>query len=492
MSLRLKLVLALVAVSATVTIAIGAWSYAVTADRLEAEIDQSLETSMVETVERARRTEPRFPGPPGSFPGLDGNAGAVGDGDGSGDGDRDGDGNGPGLFPGSPLGYAQIVVQLLGGDGAVVFVNQPTEIPVSEDVQELAGAATRPPWIWDEVDVDGEPFRIVAAPLGEGRGALQMARSLAETQRVLDSLRNLTLLAVVAVTTAAAAIGWLIARQITRRLVRLTDVAEQVADTGRLDIAVPVEGHDEAGRLGAAFNEMLSALARSKDAQQRLVQDAGHELRTPLTSLRTNISVLRRHGEMPPATLAHVLDDVDGEARELTDLVNELVELATERRNDEPVEQIELGQLVERMAERGRRRHNRDIRVEADTSTIEGRPQAIERAVTNLIDNAAKFDDSGAPVEVTVRAGRIEVADRGPGIDSDDLPHLFDRFYRAVAMRSRPGSGLGLAIVADVATSHGGTVFAHNRHGGGAVVGFTVPASGTTAGPTDDGSPARP
>jgi len=488
MSLRLKLVLALVTLSASVTVAIGAWSYAITADRLEAEIDESLEQTMAETLERVGRDEPRFPGPPGSLPGLSPDNG-LNLGIGRGDDDDDDGRTGPFLPPGatSSPGYAQIAVQVLGPDGTVLLVNQPTEIPVEDEVAGLASSPTRTTWIWDDAVVDGEPFRVVAAALGDGRGALQMARSLAETERVLDSLRNLTILAVAAVTAAAAAIGWLIARQITRRLVRLTDVAEQVADTGRLDIPVPVEGHDEAGRLGTAFNEMLVALARSKDAQQRLVQDAGHELRTPLTSLRTNISVLRRHGEMPPATLAQVLDDVDGEARELTDLVNELVDLATERRLDEPEIEVALGPLVEQVAARARRRHGREVRVDADASTVIGRPQALERAVSNLLDNAAKFDDSGAPIEVTVHAGRIAVADRGPGIDPDDLPHLFDRFYRAVAMRSRPGSGLGLAIVADVAAAHGGGVFAANRDGGGAVVGIELPESTAPTGPARPG-----
>jgi two-component system sensor histidine kinase MprB len=240
---------------------------------------------------------------------------------------------------------------------------------------------------------------------------------------------------------------------------------------------VPVDGTDEAGRLGAAFNEMLAALARSKDDQQRLVQDASHELRTPLTSLRTNISVLRRHDRLAPDTMAKVLDDLDGEARELTDLTNELVELATDRRSDEPPSELSLGVLAERVAARAARRTGRRVVVDADAAVVTGRPLMLERAITNLVDNAAKFDEGGeAPIEVVVRQGTVEVLDRGPGIAPADLPHLFDRFYRASAARSCPGSGLGLAIVKGVAEVHAGSVFAAQRPGGGAVVGFKVPA----------------
>lgn len=476
MSLRVKLVLALVLLSAMVTVTIGAWSYAVTADRLHAELDASLEASAATIVERLHRTRP--PGSPGdfdrddvpdAFPGFD--RGDIGGLPGRGDLDD--------LYQFAALG--QEAVQVVDSTGEVVVATEDLALPVDEAVVALAGADADAPWIYSDVSVDGEAYRVVVAPIGQGRGAVQVARSQAETDRVLDSLRNLTLLAVVAVTFVAAAIGWLIARQITRRLVRLTDAAEEVAQTGRLDVSVPVGGTDEAGRLGSAFNEMLVALGRSRDAQQRLVQDAGHELRTPLTSLRTNISVLRRHNELPPETLGQVLDDVDGEARELTELVNELVELATERRSDEPDEEVAFGALVERVADRARRRTGRTVSVDLSAApediTLIGRPSALERAVSNLIDNAAKFDDSDAPIDVVVRDGRIEVSDRGPGIDPTDLPHLFDRFYRAVNARSRPGSGLGLAIVADIAQSHGGTVFASNREGGGATVGFEIPCS---------------
>jgi two-component system sensor histidine kinase MprB len=174
-----------------------------------------------------------------------------------------------------------------------------------------------------------------------------------------------------------------------------------------------------------------------------------------------------------------LVDDLDSETKELTALVNELVELATDRRDDEPELESDLGALCEHAAARVRRRTGREITVVADDSIVSCRPAAIDRAIVNLIDNAAKFsaaeDNAGSVIDVEVVNGRLAVSDRGPGIPPDDLAHIFDRFYRSVASRSLPGSGLGLAIVRDIVESHGGTVFAEARQGGGSTVGFTLP-----------------
>ena len=136
---------------------------------------------------------------------------------------------------------------------------------------------------------------------------MQIARGLDEVDAVLDDVRKRTLILVVAVSLAAAAMGWLIAGTVTAPVRRLTKAAEDVGTSGRLDVEVPGTGSDEVGRLGAAFRRMLDALALSRAEQQRLVQDAGHELRTPLTSLRTNLSVLRRHPDMEPVMQRQIL-----------------------------------------------------------------------------------------------------------------------------------------------------------------------------------------
>jgi two-component system sensor histidine kinase MprB len=322
---------------------------------------------------------------------------------------------------------------------------------------------------------------------------VQVAQQFSDTEDLLRELQQRTVLLVGAVVIASGLFGWWLARRITRRLVRLAGAAEDVARTGRLGIQVPVAGYDEVARLGRSFDRMLGRLAQSEEDQRRLVQDAGHELRTPLTSLRTNISMLRRIDELPPDAREELVADLAQESRELTDLVNELVALAAGRSDTEPVQRIDLADLAEDVAIASRRRTGRDvlIRVGGDT-TVDGRPTALQRAISNLVENAAKFDREGkAPIEIAVtgpvrpgagaggglpRSVRIEVLDRGPGVVEGDLVRVFDRFYRATDARSLPGSGLGLSIVREVATGHGGAPFAFRREGGGAVIGFTVSA----------------
>lgn len=458
MSLRAKLVLTLTLLTAAATIAVGTLGYVATSRRLHHEVDRSLDQAA--EVVRAR-------------PGLGLAAGMNPGGDNPRRPHRPG--TGADVLPIAAL--EQIVVQVIARDGQVVTASSETELPV--DATDLAiasgGGGTAPSY--RTVATGGSTYRVLTVPLGPDGAAIQLGRNLDETDRLLDSLRNIVVVAVAIVTAVAALVGWFVARQITRRLVRLTSVAETVADTGRLDIEVPVEGRDETGRLGTAFDKMLSALSRSREAQQRLVQDAGHELRTPLTSLRTNVSVLRRHDDLPDETRQQVLRDLEAESRQLSTLVNEIVELAMDNRRDEPVTTVMLGALVEDVAERARRRSGRIIQVEADASAVRGRRLALERAVSNLIDNAIKFDDGGSPVLVTVTDGRIEVCDRGEGIDVGEAELVFDRFHRSVSARDRPGSGLGLAIVRDIAEAHGGTVFAAPRDGGGACVGFTLPTT---------------
>jgi two-component system sensor histidine kinase MprB len=229
---------------------------------------------------------------------------------------------------------------------------------------------------------------------------------------------------------------------------------------------------------------MLAALTRSRDQQQRLVQDAGHELRTPLTSLRTNIDTLRRYPDLAGEPRERILGDLSSELRELSALVDELVALAVDRYDDEPEQTVALDQLAERAADRARRRSGRDIVVDAAPAPVVARPQALLRAVGNLLDNAVKFSPDAKPIEVTVRPGSLEVRDHGLGIAAEDLPYVLDRFYRALGARSLPGSGLGLAIVRQVVEGAGGTVQVANHPDGGAVFALRLPPAPTASDPT--------
>ncbi|MGW6541595.1 sensor histidine kinase [Streptomyces massasporeus] len=393
----------------------------------------------------------------------------------------------PGDFSSAAPGHdlvrpARTDVQVLGPDGHVVDAGSPGLPVTGADVriaaERLSGRAVE----HKDVDVGSDVYRVATVSLGGGRGAVQVAQEFSDVEDLLRALQRRTLLLVAAVVVGAGLFGWWLARRITRRLVVLTDAAEDVARTRRLGIQVPVAGHDEVGRLGRAFDRMLGRLAQSEEDQRRLVQDAGHELRTPLTSLRTNISLLRRIDELPPKAREELVADLGQEARELTDLVNELVDLAAGQSDTEPPRRVDLADIAEEVAGVARRRSGREIRLRASgDTTTDGRPGMLTRALSNLVENAVKFDQGGrAPVEIVVsgpaRPGRIrvEVLDRGPGIADSDLTRVFDRFYRAADARSLPGSGLGLSIVREVALAHGGAPFAFRREGGGTVTGFTV------------------
>ena len=444
MSLRIKFAVAMVALAAAATIAVGWVSYVSTGGQLRHEVDSSLTSA-------AQRAFARPNGP------IDAGVGPGRDADGDGDYIRE---------------FTQILVQELDQQGEVVTAPRGGALPVTgEDLETATGDHTA---VRHDVRIDGESYRVLT--VATTTGAVQFARSLDETERLLANIRNRTLVIVLASSLAAGLLGVFIAQQVTRRLLRLAEAATSVAESGDLEHEVPVDGNDETSRLGHAFNGMLASLARSKKAQQQLVQDAGHELRTPLTSLRTNVRVMQRYAELSPASQQRLLADVDSETRELTELVNELVELATDRRDTEAVATVALAEVAERVAERFRRRSGRSITVLADTTEVNARPQQLERAVSNLVENAVKF--TSTDVEVSVAHGVVAVSDRGPGLADADPTKIFDRFYRSDSARALPGSGLGLSIVRDMAETHGGTVFARNRDGGGAVIGFQLPVAG--------------
>jgi two-component system, OmpR family, sensor histidine kinase MprB len=390
-------------------------------------------------------------------------------------------------------------VQVLGPEGQILDKGDPG-LPVRPADRRTAAARFAGTMVeHGEVEVGGGRYRVATVALGGGRGAVQVAQEFSDTEDLLRELQQRTLLFVSGVVLSAGLFGWWLARRQTRRLVQLAGAAEDVARTGHLGIQVPVTGRDEVGRLGRSFDRMLVRLAQSEEDQRRLVQDAGHELRTPLTSLRTNISLLRRIDELPARVREELVDDLAQEARELTDLVNELVDLAAGQSSTEPMQRVQLADIAEDVAATARRRTGREVavRVEGDT-TVEGRAGALQRAVSNLVENASKFDRAGTgAIEVVVARGpargggdlvdlddvgqgdgpdvvRVEVLDRGPGVADCDLERIFDRFYRAADARSLPGSGLGLSIVRAVAAAHGGTPFAFRRAGGGLVIGFTV------------------
>jgi two-component system sensor histidine kinase MprB len=371
------------------------------------------------------------------------------------------------------------LTQIVGPQGAVLASSSDVGLPVTEAVAELASARPGPGRTlvdFDDVEIDGESYRMIVEALPVG-GAVQVARSIEEDEDVLADLRRRYVLIAALVASAGVGLGWLVASRATRPLRRLAATAADVADTGDFTTPVDVGGDDEIGRLAAGFREMLDALERSREQQHRLVHDAGHELRTPLTSLRANVGLLERAGDLPPDQRAEVLAAISAELVELGDLFDELIDLATDHGDRQIAEEpVDLVVVVERATDRLSRRTDRVVTLDASPTTVRGDESMLERAVTNLLANADKFSPPGTPIAVEVGGGAVIVRDRGPGIPVEDRSRVFDRFYRSDATRTMPGSGLGLAIVAQIVERHGGSVWATDRaDGGGAEVGFRLP-----------------
>jgi two-component system sensor histidine kinase MprB len=365
---------------------------------------------------------------------------------------------------GGAAGYPQVVRP----DGSSVPLNPSVKLPVNGQDRAVArgekGAFLR------DASVRGTPVRMITFPVPAPGGlvAVQVVRPLTEIDDTLGRVENFLILIGGLGIVIAAGLGLLVARAALAPVRRLTTATETVTKTGDLSQRIDDRGRDELSRLAASFNAMLAALEESSRAQRQLVADASHELRTPMTSLRTNIEVLASDRELPPGERERLLDDVIEQLGEMTTLIAELMDLA---RGEEPQgepEEVRLDLLTADAVERARRnRPGVTFVTELEESVVYGVPATLERAVANLLDNAAKWSPPNGQVEVAVRDGHVTVRDHGPGIDEEDLPYVFDRFYRASSARGLPGSGLGLAIVRQVAVAHGGSVVAERADGGG-------------------------
>ncbi|GAA4536673.1 sensor histidine kinase [Amycolatopsis samaneae] len=328
--------------------------------------------------------------------------------------------------------------------------------------------------------------RVVALSSGHGQ-AMVLAQSMAPTKRALNELAVVLFLIGGAGILVAAAAGTAVARAGLRPVDRLTTATERVARTGDLR-PIPVSGDDELARLTQSFNTMLGTVAESQERQRQLVADAGHELRTPLTSLRTNLELLLAASRPGARTLsdedrADIEADIRGQIDELTQLIGDLVELARQDVPQEQFERVEMMDVIERALDRARRRAGEiEFDVALQPWVLTGDNSALERAVLNLLDNAVKFSPSGSTVRVRLYplgdgTAVVEVADSGPGIADEDLPKVFDRFYRSSEARTLPGSGLGLAIVKHAAERHGGAVYAARAPEGGALLTIRLPGA---------------
>ncbi len=377
--------------------------------------------------------------------------------------------------PAGELGGATVLPQGVDADGKVYLPPDPApgfdsapptsvKLPVNDEVIAVArGERGR---FFSDAHARGTHFRVLTIPVRGG--ALRVARSLTEVDGSLGHIKNLLVLITGGGIAIAAALGLAVSRAALAPVRKLTAATETVTETGNLSDRIEVGGRDELSRLAGSFNSMLGALEESSRAQRQLVADASHELRTPLTSLRTNIEVLASERSLPAGEREHLLTDVVDQLSEMTTLISGLIDLARGEQQTAEPEEVRLDLVAANAVERARRdRPAVTFTTDLQESMVQGVPATIERAVANLLDNAAKWSPRGADVEVVVRDGEVSVRDHGPGIDEEDLPHVFDRFYRSRSARGQPGSGLGLAIVRQVAVAHGGEVIAERAEGGG-------------------------
>lgn len=445
MSFRARLTLAAAAAVAVAVVGASAITYALVRNELRSQVDETLQS-------RADDLPPHLDviGDPGGKQFLQ-------------------------LHP-ERFGGVAVFTQLVRRDGQAITPPEAAgELPVSKRALAAARSETDEPF-YEDAHVEGTHVRVLTLPLGGGY-AVQLARSLEEVDSILGKIRRWLIVLALVGTALAAGLGLLVARAVLAPVQRLTRAAEDVSETRDLSQRIDADGKDELSRLAATFNTMLGALEESARAQRQLVSDASHELRTPLTSLRTNIEVLARDQALPPNDREQLLRDVTEQLTEMTALIAELVELA--RGDQVPVEpeDVRLDLATADAIERTRRnRPGISFKPDLQESMVRGVPATIERAISNLLDNAAKWSPPDGEIEVSVRDGELTVRDHGPGIDPDDLPFVFDRFYRAPAARGMPGSGLGLAIVRQVAEAHGGTVTAEPADGGGTRMRLSLPA----------------
>ncbi len=381
----------------------------------------------------------------------------------------------PSLSPGAggPPQYWQVVNPAGAADASSGL-----RLPINNATIDAAQGQSDANFFTDTT-VDGTHLRMLTIPLQNG-GALQLADSLAGADHVLSHLQLILVLLCVGGIALAAALGRIAARRVLAPLAEVAQTASYISVTDDLSRRLKIHADDEVGQLAERFNAMLAHLEQSRSdldesvrAQRQLVADASHELRTPVTSLRTNIEVLLQGGELREEDRRRLLTDVVEQSEELSTLVSDLIELA---RGDEPsgaAEDVRLDRVVEESLTRARRNApDLEFVARLQPVTLEGVAERLGRAVNNLLDNASRHSPPGGAVEVDVGAAGVRVRDHGPGIDAEDLPHVFDRFYRGANVRGQQGSGLGLSIVRQVAQQHGGAVSAENAPGGGAA--FTI------------------
>ena len=441
MNLRTRYVLITAMLVLVIATAMSIGAYRIATDQLETQVKASLNQRALSTIQAINRPRRDF---------------------------NDFFGNGP-LDRAISQTEIDSITQIIDTNGILHKRRDLPDLPYEAALRSLRADPSRA--YYSSVSLENHEFRMLSVASPDGT-IIQVAK---DTQILVDAQNGMRtyfpLFAALAVLISGG-FAWLFATRVTRPIEELAATAESIAATQDLNRSIEVRGSDEVAQLARSFNTMLVALRASSERQRRLVQDASHELRTPLTSLRANAEILER-ATLSDEDRSSILADMKAEVDELADLSVELSALATDQRAAEDPVQVDLLDVVSEIAARGTRRTSAEISVHStDDTIVSARPSQLERAISNLVDNAIKFSGASSAVESHVGSKRVEVRDHGPGISDEDKPHVFDRFYRATSTRSMPGSGLGLAIVSQFAEANDANVYVLDNAGGGVIVGL--------------------
>jgi two-component system sensor histidine kinase MprB len=441
MNLRTRYVAITAMLVFVIATAMSIGAYRIATDQLETQVKASLNQRALSTIEAINRPRRDF---------------------------NDFFGNGP-LDRAISQTEIDSITQIIDTNGILHKRRDLPDLPYEAALRSLREDPSRA--YYSSISLENHEFRMLSVASPDGT-IIQVAK---DTQILVDAQNGMRtyfpLFAALAVLVSGG-FAWLFATRVTRPIEELAATAESIAATQDLNRNIEVRGSDEVAQLARSFNTMLVALRASSERQRRLVQDASHELRTPLTSLRANAEILER-ATLNDEDRASILADMKAEVDELADLSVELSALATDQRAAEDPVQVDLLDVVSEIATRASRRTSAKVSVHStDDTIVSARPSQLERAISNLVDNAIKFSGTSSAVEIHVGSKRVEVRDHGPGISDEDKPHVFDRFYRATATRSMPGSGLGLAIVSQFAEANDANVYVLDNAGGGVIVGL--------------------
>ncbi|MFF3357072.1 sensor histidine kinase [Streptomyces sp. NPDC002917] len=382
-------------------------------------------------------------------------------------------------------------VQLIDSQGTVCIAPKISPLPVSSD--DIAVTEREQDYALHSATAEnGTKMRVFTYPLVQlaqppgdttGHIAVSIARPMSEVDDPLSTLAWVLLIVSGIGVIGAGAAGLWVARAGLRPVDELADTVEHVARTEDLTLRIPVEGEDEIARLSHSFNSMTAALATSRDRQAQLIADAGHELRTPLTSLRTNVELLARSEEtgrpIPPDDRTALMKSVTAQMTELASLIGDLQELARpDAAQPGPLQVVGLHDIASAALERAQLR-GPELTITADLEPwyVRAEPGALERAVVNVLDNAVKFSPQHGTIAVALHGGELTVVDQGPGIPEEELPYVFERFWRSPSARQLPGSGLGLSIVARTVQQAGGEIVLRPAPTGGTEASIRLPGA---------------